>query len=182
MTSKKKYSHPVQILQTLESRCRKNARGLPQQEEIRDEWRGIGFRVGDLNLVAPLGQAIEILTFPEMSRVPGAKHWVMGIANIRGNLLPVMDLKQYLLGQQTSVRKKSRVLVMKRGQLFSGLLVDEVLGMRSFLAENRRVTPANINADVKPYIEHIYKHNNQQWLVFSMHKLAESPLFMQVAS
>jgi twitching motility protein PilI len=71
---------------------------------------------------------------------------------------------------------------MKRGQLFSGLLVDEVLGMRNFLAENRRVTPADTHADVKPYIEHIYKQYNQQWLVFSMHKLAESPLFMQVAS
>jgi twitching motility protein PilI len=182
MGSKKKFSHPILLLQDIESRSRANARGLPQQKVVKDEWSGIGFRVGDLHMVAPLGHVVEILTFPELSRVPGAKSWVMGIANIRGNLLPVMDMKSYLFSHPSAVRKKSRVLVLNHRGVFSGLLVDEVMGMRRFFAETRTVTPASTDDAVKPYIEHIYKHDSEQWLVFSMHKLAENPLFLQVAS
>jgi len=182
MVSKRKFSHPILLLQDIENRSRANARGLPQQKVVKDEWSGIGFRVGDLLMVAPLGHVVEILTYPDLSRVPGAKSWVMGIANIRGNLLPIMDMKNYLFNSQTQVRKKSRVLVLNHNGVFSGLLVDEVMGMRRFFAETRRVTPDSTELSVKPYIEHIYEQENDQWLVFSMHKLAESPLFMQVAS
>jgi len=182
MANKKKFSHPILLLQDIETRSRANAFGLPQQGEIKDEWPGVAFRIGDNYLVAPMGQVIEILTYPDMSRVPGAKNWVLGIANIRGNLLPIMDLNGYLFGKHINVNKKSRVLVLNHQGVFSGLLVDEVMGMRRFLAENRRATPDGVDLTVKPYVEHIYDQEDHQWLVFSMHKLAESPLFMQVAS
>ena len=181
MGQKKKFSHPILLLQDIESRSRSNAIGLPQQEQAKDEWSGIGFRVGDYKLVAPLGQVVEILTMPELSRVPGAKSWVMGIANVRGNLLPIIDLHSFLHGVQTPIRKKSRVLVLNHEGVFSGLLVDEVMGMRRFLSEKRRVMPDDVDLALKPYIEHIYAYD-EQWLVFSMHKLADSPLFLQVAS
>jgi len=178
---KKQFSHPILLLQDIESRSRKSAIGLPQQEEAKDEWSGIGFGVGDYKLVAPLGQVVEILTLPDLSRVPGAKPWVMGIANVRGNLLPIIDFHNFLHGVHTPVKKKSRVLVLNHEGVFSGLLVDEVMGMRRFLAEKRRVTPDDVDLSLKPYIEHIYQYE-ERWLVFSMHKLANSPLFLQVAS
>jgi len=181
MGKEKNFSHPILLLQDIESRSRKNATGLPQQEEVKDEWSGIGFKVGEYKLVAPLGHVVEILTMPELSRVPGAKAWVKGIANVRGNLLPIIDLQNFLHGTQTSLKKKSRVLVLNHEGVFSGLLVDEVMGMRRYLAEKRRITPDEIDSALKPYIEHIYQYD-EQWLVFSMHKLADSPLFLQVAS
>lgn len=181
MGRKKKFSHPILLLQDIESRSRSHAAGLPQQEEARDEWSGVSFRVGGYKLATPLGQVVEILTLPDLSRVPGAKSWVMGIANVRGNLLPIIDLHNFLHGVQTSVKKRSRVLVLNHEGVFSGLLVDEVMGMRRFLAEKRRVTPVGVDLEIKPYIEHIYDYD-EQWLVFSMHKLADSPLFLQVAS
>jgi len=180
--SKKKFSHPILLLQSIENRSRSKASGLPQQEEVKDEWRGIGFRVGDYRLIAPLGQVVEILTLPALSRVPGAKDWVVGIANVRGNLLPIMDLHGYLHGKTTGIKKRSRVLVLNYRGVFSGLLVDEVMGMRRFLVETRRVVPDDTELAIKPYIEHIYEHHDGQWMVFSMHKLSESPLFLQVAS
>ena len=182
MASKKKFSHPILLLQDIESRSRANAFGLPQQGEIKDEWPGVAFRMGDNYLAAPMGQVVEILTYPVISRVPGAKNWVLGIANVRGNLLPIMDLSGYLFGKRLSINKRSRVLVLNHEGVFSGLLVDEVMGMKRFLAENRRLTPEGIDLSIKPYVEHVYDQGDQYWLVFSMHKLAESPLFMQVAS
>jgi len=173
--------HPLQVLQEIEARCRKFAAGLPQQEEVREEWLGIAFRVGELHLAAPLGEVVELLTFPSMTRVPGAKSWVLGVANVRGNLLPVMDLSGFLYDRATVLTKRSRVLVLKQGGVFAGLLVDEVIGQRHFLEENRLSELPGVDIAVAPYLERAYRHDEENWAVFSMRRLAESPLFMQVA-
>lgn len=177
----KRYKDPTALLADIQRRSRSNAAGLPQQEQSVEEWHGIGFRIGQLRLLAPLGEVTEILTLPPMSRVPGAKAWVLGIANVRGNLLPIMDLQGYLHGRRASVGKRSRVLVINHRGVFAGLLVDEVLGLRHFPEENRTTQPPGMDAAVTPYLDRAYKSADETWVVFSMSKLAESPLFLQVA-
>ena len=81
---------PYALLKEIEQRSRGMALGLPQQVEVRRTWSGIGFRIGDLLMVSSLGEISEILVYPPLTRVPQAKPWVKGIANVRGNLLPVV--------------------------------------------------------------------------------------------
>ena len=171
----------LEILRGLESKLLRNAHGLPQPTEARQEWVGIGFRIGELRLVAPLGEVVEILPPPGASKVPRTKTWVWGVANVRGNLLPVMDLHGYLRGTQTSTTRRSRVLVVNHQGVFSGLVVDEVLGLRHFL-EEERVT--ELPTDDETLIEYLtcgFRRGDEHWGVFSMHTLAESPQFLQAA-
>ncbi len=59
------------------------------------------FYVGDDRLIAPLNDIKEILNFPSaITKVPGTKPWMLGIANIRGTLLPVIDLQLFLIGRK----------------------------------------------------------------------------------
>ncbi len=173
--------NPVLILLDMERRSREHAAGLPQQIEVKALWSGIGFRIGELRLLAPLAEVTEILTLPAMSRVPGTKAWVLGIANVRGNLLPIMDLNGYLQGRRTDVGKRSRVLVVNHQGVFAGLLVDEVMGLRHIEQENRTTQLPEIDRALAPYLDNGFRVDDDTWVVFSMRKLAESPLFMQVA-
>ena len=68
-----------------------------------------------------------------LTRVPGAKSWILGLANVRGQLLPVIDLRQYP-GQRRRRRPRAttRVVVVNHRDIPAGLLVDEVLGFRRF--------------------------------------------------
>lgn len=176
---------PILLLQDIEKRSRANARGLPKQEEVLEEWSGIGFRIGNQNLVVPLGEVVEILTYPRLSRVPGAKPWILGIANIRGNLLPIMDLSGFLGERLTKLNKRSRVLVVNNvvnnKVIFAGLLVDEVLGLRHFYEEEQTTQLPMSDLSVLPYLDRAYKKGDKHWMVFSMHKLTQSDLFMQIA-
>ena len=124
-------------ISTLEQLCLEHAHGLPQQEQTDEEWVGIGFRLGRLNLVAPLGEVAEILTPLSLSKVPRTKPWVCGIANVRGNLMPIMDLQAYLHDQPASLNRRSRILVVNHNGVYSGLVVDAVLGLRHFSDEQR---------------------------------------------
>lgn len=174
-------ANPVAILAEIEQRARANAPGLPQQEDIREQWSGIGFRLGEQWMLAPLDEVTELLTLPSLTRVPGAKAWVLGIANVRGNLLPIMDLNGYLFGRRTVVGKRSRVLVINHRGVFAGLLVDDVTGLRHFEADSRLTERPDSDLETQPYLERGFELDGRAWPVFSMRKLAESPLFMQVA-
>lgn len=174
-------AHPIALLLDIERRARRNAAGLPQQEDLREQWSAIGFQLSEHRLLAPLGEVTEILTLPQLTRVPGAKPWVLGIANVRGNLLPIMDLNGYLYGRRTVPGKRSRVLVINHRGVFAGLLVDQVLGLRHFEADTRSGAAPQADAEIAAYLAPGFSVQEEVWPVFSMRRLAESPLFMQVA-
>jgi twitching motility protein PilI len=176
-----KGKHPIELLLELERRSKENAKGLPQQAEKKSLWSGIAFRIGDMSLVAPLAQVNEILHYPKLTLVPGAKAWVKGLANIRGTLLPIMDLQGYLGKAAITLRSQSRILVIHQGELAAGLLVNEVLGLKHFEPEDKVTRVKKIDPNIKPYIHGAFRREEQVWHVFNMTALAQDPLFLRVA-
>jgi len=172
---------PLELLLALEKRSLDSSKGLPQQEDIKGTSLVIGFRVSGKKMVTPVDEVTELLTYPAMSRVPGTKSWVRGIANVRGNLLPIMDLKDYLMREPTELNINSRVLVVNHNGVFAGLLVDEVLGLKHFQDEDYSHKLPEVDNFLKSYMTGAYSQDKEEWGVFSMHALAKSPLFLQVA-
>ncbi len=75
----------------------------------------------------------EVLGYPAVvTRIPGAKSWVKGLANVRGQLLPMLDLRQFLGSGATAAGRNTRVIVVNHRDIPAGLMVDEVLGFRRF--------------------------------------------------
>jgi len=173
---------PFQLLREIETRSQQKALGLPQKAEVRRTWSGIGFRLGEQWLVSPTDEVLEILKYPALTRVPSALSWVKGIANIRGTLVPVMDLRAFLEGDPIKLARQSRVLVIQQGGFTSGLLVDEVLGMRHFFEEERSPDMPGFSENLSPYLGGAFKQGNQVWGIFDMRNLAKSPRFLEVAS
>ncbi|MEO7600668.1 MAG: chemotaxis protein CheW [Gammaproteobacteria bacterium] len=171
---------PMALLHDLDRRSRQHAVGLPLQVEVKKTWSGVAFRLSDTYLVVPLSEMREILTYPGLSAVPGAKPWLKGIANVRGNLLPIIHLQSYLGRQATPIGRRSRVLVVKHEGMFAGLVVDEVLGMKHFVEEE--FTAKIVSKDSpRDYLNGAYIQEGQHWEVFNIQRLVQSPLFLQVA-
>lgn len=121
-----------ELLLDMDRRCRSLAAGLPLQEAHQQDWIGIGFRMGEQRFVAPIGEIAEILHEPRYAAMPGVKPQVVGVANLRGRLLPIMDLCGFFGHELVPVRRQRRVLVVEHSDVFTGLLVDEVFGMQRF--------------------------------------------------
>lgn len=175
-------SKPYALLQDIENRSRSKALGLPQQVEVRRTWSGVGFRLGKAHLLTKLEEVDEILVSPEMTRVPSALSWVKGIANIRGMLLPIMDLKDFIEGVTTQAGRKTRIILIKKGELVSGLMVDEVFGMRHFFEEEHTDTVPDVSENLKRYLHGAFRKGDMHWGVFKMDNLAADPGFMEVAA
>jgi twitching motility protein PilI len=173
--------NPVAILREIEDCCRGCEVGLPRKADVSNNWAGIAFRLGSVNLLAQMDDVVEVLEFPEFSIVPLTQPWVRGIANIRGNLLPILDLNAYLGNEMPRVTNKTRVLVIDFNGVYSGLVVDEVLGLKNFMDEEMITGDAGVDEKFRPYINSTFRHGGQVWGVFSLQSLAESPLYMQAA-
>lgn len=121
-----------------ERRSLAHVAGVPEQIEAPGLWRGIGFRIGERHFVSNITEVNEILSMPSaLTPVPATRNWLLGVANVRGNLIAVVDLKQFLFEQRTHVSERSRVLWVKQTGGGVGLLIDEVLGQRNLTDEQR---------------------------------------------
>jgi len=174
--------HPILLLQSIERRSKARAFSLPQQIELKNSWDGVGFRLGNIQLVAAVDEVKEILPLPHITSVPGAKRWVKGVANIRGTLLPVMDLSGFLQGQVSVPGRRSRILVVRHKGISAGLLVDEVLGLKHFLEEEFNTDAGDVEVALQRFVRGAYRQEGDVWPVFSMGALVESSDFMQVAA
>jgi len=171
----------IQLLQQMEQYSLKNAAPLPLEDDIKSKWSGIGFRIGDFNYVVSMEFVREVMKFPMLSQVPGSKEWVRGIANVRGNLLPIFDLQGFLGKMLTSVKRETRVLSISKDEMNAGLVVDEVYGMKYF--DQIHFDP-KIGYDVRwqSYYKGGYSQEGENWIVFNMQQLIENQDFLNVAS
>jgi len=173
---------PFEALANYEKRSLAHAAGLPEQIEAPGLWRGIGFRIGAHYLVSSINEVNEILTLPALTVVPGTRGWLLGVANVRGNLVPVIDLKQYLEGERSVLTDTSRVLLVRQLGGSVGLLIDEVLGQRSFSEEQRRDAVGEENEHYARFVAEKYPLGDVVWGQFSMNALVRTPDFVQAAA
>lgn len=171
---------PFEILSELEARAQVNAAPLPSQEEVQERWTGVGFSLDGISYVTPLNEVAEILTLPALTRVPGAKPWVRGIANVRGMLLPVMDLHGYF-GRSARPSKRQRVLVINHAGVFSGVVVDDVLGLQHFDYEDAVELSLPQDDPRQAFLAGGFQREGRVWSIFSLYALAEHETFTQVA-
>jgi twitching motility protein PilI len=172
---------PFALLQDIASRCRSHAAELPSRIEAVENWRGVGFILGGRRYVAPMSDVSEILTAPKLTQVPGVKHWVQGVANVRGRLVPVMDLAAFLGGRSVSGRNK-RTLIIEKGDLLNGLTVDAVLGMQYFPVESKQDSSAlDVPEQAKAFISEAFLRDGELWPVFSFEQLANDQNYMDIA-
>jgi twitching motility protein PilI len=175
-------THPLSILRTIEDRCRLTSTSLPQKTTPRYLWSGVAFRIGSTALLAAMGEVVEVLTYPDLSIVPYTCSWVRGIANIRGRLLTVIDLNAYLHGRLTAIGKRTRVMVAECQGMYSGLVVDEVMGLRHFPQGALVAEPAGIAAALRPYVHQGLNVEGEQWGIFRLLSLVESPKFLHTSA
>ena len=174
---------PFELLREMDRRARVAAQGQPESVASGPEWVGIAFRLGGEAFLLAREETREVLAHPTVvTRVPGSRPWIRGLSNVRGQLLPVVDLRAFLGAGASAVTRTSRVLVANHREIPAGLVVDEVMGFRRFFE-------SEFSADLPPtllrcerYLAGAFKRGAEVWPVFSIKTLLESQQFMQAAA
>jgi purine-binding chemotaxis protein CheW len=85
-------------------------------------------RLGTGRFAANLDAVAEVGRLPSVTRIPGAPAWLAGVANWRGRLLPVLDLRSLLGADASPVGTSARLVVLTADGVSAGIVVDAVEG------------------------------------------------------
>jgi twitching motility protein PilI len=170
----------IKLLEVAE-RSKQRTLGLPADGQAVEYWSGIGFMLDGWRYLAAIGEVSEVLTVPRYTRVPGTKDWMKGVANVRGRLLPIMDLLSYFKRTPNTMEQYRRLIVIDQSPVFSGLVVDDVLGMQHFPVQDYIGDVPDIPADLAPFVQGAFRREGSLWTIFSLSRLVEDPAFLQAA-
>jgi len=171
---------PFELLLELERRARAAAHAVDGSDESAEEWVGIAFRLGEENFVASRTDVREVMPLPEtLTRVPGAKHWLRGIANVRGQLLTVVDLRAFLGSGGTPPDRRRRVLVIASRDVPTGVIVDEVFGFRRFAASAFEQEAPAPEVRCEQYLRGGYRRGTELWPRFDFATLLQDERFLK---
>ena len=184
----------MELIRKLDARCRARMAGLPDEGTPADSWAAVLFRLKKQYFLTPLEQIAEVLELPgEVTRVPGTKPWLLGVANNRGTLLPIYDLAALIGGtapqsrrrgpeasvdrRRDSVRSRERVLVVRQDELPCGLLVSEAVGMRYIKSSDRVDEVREELGPAQPYVDASYLLEGTPLPVIRLGRMIGDPLF-----
>jgi len=174
-------SRVLDILREIEADTFRHAVPLPAKRDVRPEWQGLGFQVGGVRLVAALGEVSEVLTVPRVTPLPRVKDWILGIANVRGRLVPIVDLHRFFGVTTTTPRLQWRVLVVDAPDFRVGLVVEQSLGLQHFVMESFEEGRPDGLVALQPFVDGAYRHAGRMFYLVRLSALVQDERFNQVA-
>ncbi|MGZ8290464.1 MAG: chemotaxis protein CheW [Telluria sp.] len=130
----------------------------------------LGVMIGTERFLVDLTQTGEIVPLATVCPVPLTQPWYLGLSNIRGNLVGIVDYARYLDPETSSAGAGSRVLTFAAGLGFNcGLLVSRVLGLRQA-------------ADMEAAGDLLRDAEGNQWTALDLAELARDPRFLHVGA
>lgn len=174
--------HPFELLRELERRGKVALAGGSIAGTDVTEWVGIGFRLGAEQFLMARQEVREVLMVPSsLTRVPGSKTWIKGLANVRGHLLPIVDLRAFLGAGTGGSGRSARVLVLNDGEYPVGLLVDEVYGFRRFLDREHEQDAPETLIRCDRFLAGAFRRADEVWPVFNSVRLLAAEDFSRAA-
>ena len=103
---------------------------------------------------------------------------VLGLANIRGRMLPIYDIEHYFGSKLAGNRASHRVLIIESEHVYAGLLVSHVFGLKHFPINSFKQAYSNSDEAFASCIDSTGNDGHSEWLRFQIHLLTQAPEFM----
>lgn len=121
----------------------------------------IGFRLNNNEYAMPILKVKEIISMPSIVMLPKSPQYIEGIANIRGSITPILNLKRLLCLNTENLedRTNQRIIISSNGKITFGIMVDEITGIIN-IEETNFESHDSILKEKVSYIEGIANLDN----------------------
>jgi purine-binding chemotaxis protein CheW len=145
--------------------------GFGQGEEKEESLHLVGFMLAGEEYAFDISQVQEIIRVGDWTRVPNAPGHIIGVINLRGRIIPVVDPKVRMGMAGSGRTASSRIMIVEAGRKVLGLLVDsvsQVLRVPTRLVED---APDEISDDDKDFIRGVGKLEGRLVTLLELHRL-----------
>lgn len=144
---------------------------LAENVVVGEEQQLVVFKLAEEEYAVSILKVQEIKRMTEITRVPHTPDYLKGVMNLRGSVLPVIDLKKRLNLPQKDYTEDTRIIIVKAGEIAVGLIVDavsEVTAVQSEQIEPPQAVTGNIGEN---YIEGVGKLENRLLILLNLDEL-----------
>ena len=166
----------------IESKSKAKQALIDVSQARSQEWRGVGFRVGSIELVTSMNSVVEVLDPMKCTQVPTSEQWFQGVANVRGQLVPISDFHAFLYGEASIVDRNTRTLVFKLANSVAGLVVSGVSGVRTFPEDSIDQKFPKADEHIKPFFAGCFHRAGDDFPVFDFNRLVANERFMNITA
>ena len=133
----------------------------------------VSFRVGDEEYAVNILQVQEINRVSEITRVPQAPTYVEGVINLRGTVLPVVNLRTRFNLEATASGKDTRVMVVDLNGKVLGRIVDEVCEVLRLESDSIEPAPDIVTGIGTEYITGVARLEEKLVIMLDLHKVVD---------
>ena len=143
---------------------------LPRYKEKKRDFHLVTFNLGE-EYGVPIHQVQEIIRVGGITMVPNSPVYMEGVINLRGRVLPVLNLRRKLKLSPKDIGKESRIVVAEAGDKVIGLLVDAVSHVIKVSSESVESAPEEVLEIDTDYITGVGKLKNRLVILLDLEKL-----------
>ena len=141
------------------------------KEAVDENLRWVTFRLENEKYGINVMQVQEVLRVTEIAPVPGAPNYVLGIINLRGNVVTVIDTRSRFGLMSTEMDDSTRIVIIEAEEQVVGILVDSVAEVVDLKASEIETAPNVGTEDSAKFIQGVASHDNELLILVDLNKL-----------
>ncbi len=142
----------------------------------------VTFRLGDETYAINVMQVREILRVPEIAPVPGAPDYVLGIINLRGSVVTVVDTCKRFGVPSGEPTESTRIVIIEVEKNILGILVDAVMEVVNLRASDIESVPNVGNEEGSKYIQGVYSRDGKILILIDLNMLLSKDEWGDIAA
>lgn len=138
----------------------------------RQEVQAVGFYLGDDEYAIYISTVREIVQMTEIRKIPKSPQFVEGVINIRGKIIPILDLRKRFDLSPSETKQNAKILIVELERNQVGLIVDNVSEVMRFYADEIEKAPAMFASNIdSQYIQGVAKINDKLVIILDIERL-----------
>jgi purine-binding chemotaxis protein CheW len=139
---------------------------------VRHEVQVVGFYIGEDEYAVNINKVREISPMVDIRKVPKSPPFVEGVINLRGGIVPVIDLRKRFDLAVNENRMSTKILIVELNKNQVGMIVDNVSEVMRFYQDEIEKTPPMFSSSIdSQYIQGVAKLNDKLIILLDVEKL-----------
>ncbi len=131
----------------------------------------VSFKIGEELFAASINNVKEIIKMTDIVEVPKSPKFVRGVINLRGKIIPVIDLNiKFEVSDEKDI-SKSRIIISEIGNILIGFIVDAVLEVFEAKKDEFEEAPSLVSGESQKFIRGVVKKDGQMIMVIDINKV-----------
>ena len=155
---------------------------IAQQEKSDEVLQWVTFKLARETYAINVMQIREVLRYSNIAPVPGAPHYVLGIINLRGSVVTVIDTRARFGLPEGDITDNTRIVILETSTHTIGILVDSVAEV-VYLNQSEIETTPHVGADENSkYIQGVCNKNNNLLILIDLDRLLTEDEWSEISN